>query len=97
MLNGQDDANKPERRISQQEIIEQIRANKDAIEELQKGHEDLAKLLEPVAEFYKLMRSDIDTLGRFGRGMRSLMAWGAAIIISGGIIWAWFTDKLKIG
>lgn len=92
----------PERRVAQEEILQQVRANKAAItslqeevQELQQANDELKTMLKPVAEFYDLMRSDIDTLGRFGRGFRSFLAWGAAIVISAGVLIAWAKNGFK--
>lgn len=91
-----------ERRISQEEILQQVRANKtaisnlqDEVKELQQANNELKTMLKPVAEFYDLMQSDLDTLGRIGRGFRSFLAWGAAIVISLGILIAWFKNGFK--
>ena len=97
-----DDDGKRERRVSQTAIIDQVRENKAAIARLEERLENLEstlsrleKILKPVAEFYTLVRSDFDTLGRFGRGLRGLLAWGAALILSAGVIVAWAKNGFK--
>jgi len=85
-----------ERRTDQADIAQQVRENKAALEKLRKELEEIQELLEPVAEFYKLMRSDMDTLGRFGRGLRSFLAWGAAVIISAGVLIVWVKNGFKL-
>jgi len=84
-----DDDKLPERRISHEELLEQVRQNREAIDVLRSQIADLESMLTPVAEFYGFVRSDINTLGRFGRGLRTVLAWCAAIVISAGVLVAW--------
>lgn len=92
---NENDTDKPERRTSQKDIANEVKENRSSIEELQKDVDELKEILKPVAEFYSLMRSDIDTLGRFGRALRSFLAWGAACIIAAGVLIAWFKNGMK--
>ena len=90
-----DEESKLERRVSQQDLLNEVRAHQSSIEDLQAKVDNLEEILKPVAEFYTLMRSDVDTLGRLGRWLRGFLAWGAAIIISAGVLVAWAKNGFK--
>lgn len=84
-----------ERRQSQQELIQEIRAYQSSVDELSQRVDALEEMLRPVADFYGHVQSDLDTLGRLGRGLRSAVAWAAAILISVGVIMAWVKNGFK--
>lgn len=76
-------------------IIRGITTNKDSIAALRRDADDIKEILQPIAQFFELMQSDINTLGRVGRALRSILAWAAAIIVSTGLLVAtWKTGNL---
>jgi hypothetical protein len=91
----EDDADTTERRVSHTDLVSKITENREAIEGLEDRIANIEALLKPVSDLYSSVQSDFDTLSRVGRFVKSSLAWVAAVLISVGVIAAWFKNGFK--
>ena len=79
-----------ERRVNSLDLANQVKANRESIENLSKKVDEMQSELAPMSQFFE----DIETLARVGRCFRFVMVSTAAVLTSVAAIWAilqgWF-------